>query len=136
MSHIVTVQTPVRDPLAIQSACTRLKLPVLVYWPAKLFIGEKTGWAVKLTDWIHPVVCNTDTGEVDFDNCGGKWGKQQELNKFLQAYAVEKAKLEARKAGNTTTEQQLLDGSDTSQICRENVLPRRIWILCTDEAFN
>jgi hypothetical protein len=29
----------------------------------------------------------------------------------MQAYAVEKAKLEARRKGHTTTEQQLADGS-------------------------
>ncbi len=111
MSHIVTVRTQVRDPLAIQSACSRLKLPAPVYGPAKLFVGEKIGWAVKLTDWIYPVVCNTNTGEVDFDNYGGKWGQQQKLDEFLQAYAVEKAKIEARKAGHTATEHLLADGS-------------------------
>lgn len=39
------------------------------------------------------------------------WGKQAELDRFLQAYAVEKAKLEARKHGHTVTEQSLMDGS-------------------------
>ncbi len=111
MSHIVTVRTQVRDPLASQSACSRLKLPAPTFGLAKLFVAEKSGWVVRLNGWIYPVVCNTDTGEVDFDNYGGKWGQQQELDKFLQAYAVEKAKLEARKAGHTTTEQQLVDGS-------------------------
>ena len=111
MSHIVTVRTQVRDPLAIQSACSRLKLAVPVYGAAKLFVGEKIGWAVKLTGWIYPVVFNTSTGEVDFDNYGGMWGQQQELDQFLQAYAVEKAKIEARKSGYTATEQTLTDGS-------------------------
>jgi len=66
---------------------------------------------VKLSGWIYPVVCNTNTGEVDFDNYGGKWGQQKELDQFLQAYAVEKAKIEARKSGYTATEQTLADGS-------------------------
>ena len=39
------------------------------------------------------------------------WGAQQELDRFLQAYAVEKAKLEARKRGHVVTEQSLSDGS-------------------------
>ncbi len=111
MSHIVTIRTQVRDPLAVRSACSRLKLPVNVYGPAKLFVGEKVGWAIKLTDWMYPVVCNTNTGEVDFDNYGGKWGQQQKLDEFPQAYAVEKAKIEARKAGHTATEHLLADGS-------------------------
>jgi hypothetical protein len=33
------------------------------------------------------------------------------LDRFLQAYAAEKTKLEARKQGYTVTEQQLADGS-------------------------
>ena len=51
------------------------------------------------------------TGSVQFDNDGGRWGKQEELDRFLQAYAVEKAKLEARKQGYNVTEQTLTDGS-------------------------
>jgi hypothetical protein len=111
MSHIVTVRTQVRDPLAIQSACSRLKLPAPVFGTAKLFVTEKTGWIVKLADWKYPVVCNTSTGEIDSDSYEGRWGSQQRLNEFLQAYAVEKAKIEVRKAGHTSTEHLLADGS-------------------------
>jgi len=39
------------------------------------------------------------------------WGDQKQLDQLLQAYAVEKAKIEARKRGHTVTEQQLADGS-------------------------
>ena len=39
------------------------------------------------------------------------WGDQNQLDRFLQGYAVEKAKLEARKKGHTVTEQSLEDGS-------------------------
>jgi hypothetical protein len=38
-------------------------------------------------------------------------GDQKHLYAFLQSYAVERAKLEARKKGYTTTEQPLADGS-------------------------
>jgi hypothetical protein len=48
---------------------------------------------------------------VQFDNYGGRWGKQEELDRFLQAHAVEKAKLEARKQAYNVTEQTLTDGS-------------------------
>jgi hypothetical protein len=111
MSHIVTIRTQVRDPLAIQSACSRLKLPAPFFGPAKLFVTEKIGWVVKLTDWIYPVVCDTNTGSIEFDNYLEKWGRQEKLDEFLQAYAVEKAKIEARKAGHTASEHLLSDGS-------------------------
>ena len=48
---------------------------------------------------------------MQFDNYGGKWGEQVQLDRFLQSYAVEKAKFEARKHGHTVTEQALSDGS-------------------------
>ena len=51
------------------------------------------------------------TGGVKFDNFNGRWGQQQELDRFLQAYACEKAKIEARKKGHTVSEQTLADGS-------------------------
>ena len=39
------------------------------------------------------------------------WGEQRELDSFLQAYAVERARIEARKRGYSFTEQSLSDGS-------------------------
>ena len=39
------------------------------------------------------------------------WGEQRQLDAFLQAYTVEKARIEARKKGHSVTEQQLADGS-------------------------
>ena len=111
MSHVVTIRTEVRDPNAIRLACTRLALSEPVFGPTKLFSSFKTGWAVNLPNWRYPVVCDTSAGSIDFDNFEGRWGKQEELNRFLQGYAVEKAKLEARKAGHSVAESLLEDGS-------------------------
>ena len=55
--------------------------------------------------------CDVTTGDVKFDNFQGHWGSPQELDRFLHAYAVEKARIEARRQGHTVTEQQLQDGS-------------------------
>lgn len=41
--------------------------------------------------FLAPVVCQLQTGELHYDNFGGRWGQQQELDQFLQAYAVEKS---------------------------------------------
>ena len=64
-----------------------------------------------LPDWTYPVVCDVTTGELKFDNFKGQWGDQKELDRFLQAYAVEKSRLECRRRGHTLTEQELADGS-------------------------
>ncbi|HBN75522.1 MAG TPA: DUF1257 domain-containing protein [Planctomycetaceae bacterium] len=111
MSHIVQIQTEVRDPIAVRSACDRLSLPQPTEGTFKLFTTSATGVGVELPEWRYPVVCETQTGQVRFDNYGGRWGKQVHLDRFLQSYAVEKARLEARKKGHTITEQSLEDGS-------------------------
>lgn len=111
MSHIVQIKTEVRDHNAIRAACRRLKLQQPEEGVFKLFSGEAAGIAVRLTDWHYPVVCNVGTGELKYDNFNGRWGDQKHLDSFLQSYAVEKAKIEARRKGHTCTEAQLADGS-------------------------
>ena len=111
MSHIVRIQTEVRDATAVFAACRRRQLAEPVAGKHELFGSEVEGLAVRLRDWTYPAVCQLETGEVLYDNFGGRWGEQRELDQFMQAYAVEKARLEARKRGHTVTEQSLIDGS-------------------------
>ena len=111
MSHIVQIQTEVRDPTAIRAACHRLQLPPPRHDTYQLFSGEVTGLGVELPDWRYPVVCQTESGQLHYDNYGGRWGDQQQFDRFLQAYTVEKAKIEARRQGRSVTEQPLADGS-------------------------
>ena len=111
MSHIVRIQTEVRDATAVFAACRRRQLAEPVAGKHRLYSSEVEGLAVSLRDWSYPAVCKLDTGEVLFDNFNGRWGEQRELDGFVQAYAVEKARIEARKRGHTITEQSLADGS-------------------------
>ncbi|HCO24357.1 MAG TPA: DUF1257 domain-containing protein [Gimesia maris] len=111
MSHIVQIQTEVRDPVAIREACKRLELPAPIFGETELFSCKATGWAVQLPDWRYPVVCDVNTAQLAFDNFEGRWGSRQHLDCFLQSYAVEKTKLEARKTGHSVLEQPLEDGS-------------------------
>lgn len=111
MSHIVTIKTEIKDATAVKAACQRLSLAEPIQGKTKLFSGEVEGLAVQLPDWIYPVVCDLKSGQVLFDNFGGRWGEQRHLNRFLQMYAVEKTKLEARRKGHVVTECHLSDGS-------------------------
>ena len=111
MSHIVQIKTEVRDALAVQAACQRLGLEAPVLGTVTLFATEASGLLVRLTGWIYPVVFDTRSGQVRFDNYGGRWGEQVQLDQFLQAYAVEKTKIEARRKGHTVFEQTLDNGS-------------------------
>jgi hypothetical protein len=107
----VQIQTQVRDAAAVQAACRRLGLPAPVHGTTELFSGSATGLAVRLPDWNYPVVCDLATGQAHFDNYNGRWGDQKHLDAFLQAYAVEKARIEARKKGHGVVEQTLPNGS-------------------------
>ena len=111
MSHILTIKTEVRDQAAVSAACRRLQLPPPILGTTQLFSGEAAGLIVRLTDWTYPVVLDTTTGQVHYDNYNGAWGDQTQLDRFLQIYAVEKARIEARKKGHQVTEQALADGS-------------------------
>jgi len=116
MSHIVSIKTRLHDPAAISAACRRLGLAEPVRGTAKMYSGQIEGLLVRLPGWEYPIAIDTASGEVKADNYGGAWGNQVELDRFLQSYAVEKCRLEARKQGHAVSEQQLQDGSIRLQI--------------------
>ena len=111
MSHVVEIKTEVRDPDALRAACRRLGVPEPALGTFQLYSAAASGLGVRLPGWHYPIVFDVKRAEAHFDNFRGYWGKQQELDKLLQAYAIEKAKIEARRKGYNTTEQQLTDGS-------------------------
>jgi hypothetical protein len=111
LSHVVTIKTEVRDHAAVSAACRRLQLAPPILGTAQLFSDQVAGLIVRLPDWTYPVVIDTTSGQVRFDNYEGAWGDQAQLDRFLQIYAVEKARIEARKKGHQVTEQALADGS-------------------------
>lgn len=111
MSHVVTIATEVRDPAAVAAACRRLGLPEPTFGTARLYSGDVVGLLVRLPGWVYPVAAETATGRLRFDDYGGVWGDQVQLDRLLQAYAVEKARIEARRRGHSVVEKTLADGS-------------------------
>lgn len=110
MSHIVEIQVECRDKAAIAAACRRLKLPQPIDGRHSMYSGNVQGLGIQLQGWRYPIVATAD-GKLAYDNYGGAWGEQRHLDTFLQAYAVEKTKIEARRKGYTCTESQRADGS-------------------------
>ena len=110
MSHIVQIQTEVRDAAAVRAGCTRLQLEPPIQGEFKLFSKTTRGLGVRLRDWRYPVVCDLNSGKVQYDNFQGHWGDPKRFDEFMQAYAVERAKIEARRRGHSVTEQSLADG--------------------------
>ncbi len=73
MSHLVTIETQVRDPVAVAAACARLQLPAPTVRTVLVFLEEATGLVVELPQWRYPVVCHTDTGTLHYDNFQNRW---------------------------------------------------------------
>jgi hypothetical protein len=111
VSHVVTIEAEARDPAAVAAACRRLGLPEPEQGTAKLFEGEATGLLVRLPGWTYPAVVEAATGRIRYDNFNGAWGDAAELGRFVQAYSVEKARIEAQRKGCAVSERALADGS-------------------------
>ena len=111
MSHVVTIDTKLKDPAALAAACTRLKLPEPRTETVKFFDGSTLeGLAVRPPGFVYPVVVQQDGG-VKLDTYNGRWGDDAFLGRLKQAYAVEAAKLQARARGHRVTETPLNDGT-------------------------
>ena len=110
MSHLVHIEAEIRNPVSVIAVCQRLGLPGPVHGTAQLYSGQSTGLLVQLPGWQYPVVIDTVTGSMHYDNFSGHWGAQEHLDRFLQLYEVETAKLAARKKGHLVTEEILADG--------------------------
>jgi hypothetical protein len=116
VSHVVSIKSQVKDAEALAAACRRLGLAAPVHETVELFSGTVTGLAVRLPDWQYPVVVDVALGELQIDNYNGAWGNQSWLDRLLQNYSVEKARIEARRKGYAVQESTLQDGSIKLQI--------------------
>jgi hypothetical protein len=73
VSHIVTIQSQVRDAAAVAAACQRLGLALPTERTVRLFSASVTGLAIELPGWNYPVVCDLASGSLKYDNYGGAW---------------------------------------------------------------
>ena len=102
MSHIVVIETRVHDAAAPTAACRRLGLAEPVHGIVRLFSADATGLSVKLPGWHTPLWLTLRTGRSStiITRVGG--AIQKNSGQLLQMYAVEKAKIEARKKGTAS----------------------------------
>jgi hypothetical protein len=131
MSHIVTIKTRMKDRALLVEVCRMLGLadPIqgtITGWDG----GQASGLLVNLPTWRFPVAVQPDGSvkcerynAVRIPDPSGRaslvadfgdfqhWGEEARLNQLLQTYAVEAAKLAARRAGHSVTEQRMADGS-------------------------
>jgi len=111
MSHTATIKTQFKDEAIVRATCKALGLSEPVTGTHRLYQGTMHGLGVQLPGWNYPVIINTATGAASFDNFNGRWGKQSELDRFTQHYAIEKVSAEARKKGYIVTKRPAANGA-------------------------
>lgn len=111
MSHMVKIQTQIRDLEAVKAACKKLFLHQPVQGKAQVYQKEMEGVLVQLPNWQFPIVLDLGSGAVHYDNYNGHWGDTRELKRFTQRYAVEKSIMEAQRQGYSVTEETLDNGA-------------------------
>ena len=111
MSHIVQIKTEIKDETAVRAACQRLQWRDPAYGSHTVFGVNRVGLGVFAPGWSYPIVFDLATGACDYDNYNGLWGSPDRLDEFQQAYAVEKAKIQATLSGYSSYEETLADGS-------------------------
>lgn len=99
MSHTLTVKSKFLDPAAVEAAAREMGIQI-TRGTVQLYASKHENClGLTLPGWRFPVAVDTKTGEAHFDNYGGKWGEQSQLDRFTQLYATHKATLFARSKG-------------------------------------
>lgn len=112
MSHTTALKAvEMRDESILLQVAEQLKLKHLGMKEFTMYDSTKhTGHGFSLPGWREPVVINTTTGQAAYDNYGGHWGAQVELDKFCQAYAAESNRRQAAAQGYVMQEEYLSNG--------------------------
>ena len=98
MSHTTKVQVQFKDSKALRDACNALKIPFQEGpFTVSFYDGQKHEGNIKVTlpGWTYPVLFNSQTGDVAYDNYEGKWGDIRQLHNLVQEYALQVAEDQA-----------------------------------------
>jgi len=97
MSHTVSVDIEIRNRDAFLAAVSACGGEVIGEGEHRLYSTYETGFAVQLPGWSYPIVL-TEKG-LRYDNYGGYWGDQEQLDTLIARYAVETARAKATELG-------------------------------------
>lgn len=118
MSHIKNTETEIKSPEIVERTVAALGargqltgIKILGSGSHTIYGTNYSGFGIHLPDWRYPVVVNTDTGKLSYDNFNGSWGKQSHLDDFLQRYGIEAASAAAEARG-FSYEEATLDNGD------------------------
>ena len=84
-----------------------------------LYGGAPTGIGIALPGWKYPVVIDQTSGNISYDNYGGSWGKQDEIDGLAQGYVVEKTRLQAMAQNLQIDHEETLDDGTIEMVYEE-----------------
>lgn len=88
MSHIVQAALKLTERKHLLAAIEQLGLKNLGEARHKLYSGNYVqGLGIQFKGWNHPVVIDSE-GTAHYDNFGGTWGNQDNLDELCQRYAL------------------------------------------------
>ena len=123
MSHVATLKTVIKDLDVLAQACKALGIPFTRgQQSVKLYEREVQGnFSCKLPDWYYPIVVDTQTGAISYDNYNGSWGKEAELFKLIQEYSLQVAEgqLEEFRLKGWNVERQKQENGDIQLVATQ-----------------
>lgn len=97
-SHTTTIKSEFRDNDRLGAAAVAMGGKVLGMGEHKLYSEMKSGFGFTLPGWRYPIVCEAN-GSLAFDNFGGSWGKQSDLDRLKTEYVIATAEQAAMANG-------------------------------------
>ncbi len=112
MSHTTALKAvEMRNVDILLAAAKKLDIQHLGHKEYTLYDGSKhTGHGFQLSGYKYPVIVNTETGIAACDTFNGSWGRQEEMDKFVQEYAAESNRRQALEQGYLVQEEYLENG--------------------------
>ena len=110
MSHIITLETKLKDPDALKRACDALGVTIEENTTIRLFQASRSGSAISLPGWRYPIVVDSE-GTVHYDNYGGRWGDIKHLGELVQEYTAQVVEAQAFNDGLYSWRESREDGT-------------------------
>lgn len=111
MSQTLVCKTQIKNRERLEGVLRELGVPHEYAAEFRMFDGETIKNALLFTPegWRHQVAVPVN-GNLRYDNYEGHWGKEEELDKILQAYSVAELRHQAQLEGYIVTETKLDNG--------------------------
>lgn len=81
-----SIITSIHDPIALAAICRQSQLPAPTEGWAQIDDREVFGWVIHLPGVLHPIVCDTLTGLVAYDQADNGLARYGRIMRFVYSY--------------------------------------------------